>query len=126
MYDTELVEEILKQILIAAERINRRFSTIEQVDDFLSSDDGIDKLDAICMMLIAIGESLKHLDKITGEAFLKAYPQVDWKGAKGVRDVISHHYFDINADVIFALCQDRIPGLIQTLTQMIEDVAKER
>jgi len=78
------------------------------------------------MMLIAIGESPKHLDKITGEAILKAYPQVDWKGAKGVRDVISHHFFDINADVIFALCQDRIPGLIKTLTQMIEDVAKAR
>ena len=44
-------------------------------------------------MLIAIGESLKNLDKITGGSLLAKYPEVDWKGAKGARDIISHHYF---------------------------------
>jgi len=34
-------------------------------DDFLVSEPGLEKLDAICMQLIAIGESLKNLDKIT-------------------------------------------------------------
>jgi len=41
MYDTELVEEILTQILTAAERINRRFSTIEKVDVFCSQMTGL-------------------------------------------------------------------------------------
>ncbi len=60
-------------------------------DDFLVSDAGIDKLDAICMMLIAIGESLTNLDRVTDGKFLEKFPEVDWKGAKGMRDIISHH-----------------------------------
>ena len=44
----------------------------------------MDRLDAICMMLIAIGESLKNLDKVTGGRLLSKYPEIDWKGAKGI------------------------------------------
>jgi uncharacterized protein with HEPN domain len=66
MSDRELVNEILSQILVAASRIERRFASVGSSDDFLASEEGIDRLDGICMMLIAIGESLKNLDKVTG------------------------------------------------------------
>ena len=118
MFDTELINEILSQILTAAYRIERRSQDISEPDDFLVSDAGIDKLDAICMMLIAIGENLKNLDKVTNGEFLVKFPEVDWKGAKGMRDIISHHYFDLNAEVVFSICKDRIPGLIETTIKM--------
>ncbi len=85
MSDPELIREILSQILEANGRIERRFATISSPDDFLTNESGIDKLDGICMMLIAIGESLKNLDKITSGSLLSGYPEVDWKGAKGIR-----------------------------------------
>ncbi len=122
MPDQRLVSEILGQILEAARRIERRSADIRAPADFLKNDENLDKLDAICMMLIAIGESLKNLDKVTGNALLARYPQFDWKGAKGVRDVISHHYFDLNADVVFAICRERIPGLISTIEAMKRDL----
>ncbi len=118
MFDSELAKEILNQILTAARRIERRYEDIHVPDDFLLSDAGIDKLDAICMMLIAIGENLKNLDKITDQKLLLQYPEVDWKGAKGMRDIISHHYFDLNAEVVFSICRDRIPGLIKTVIKI--------
>jgi uncharacterized protein with HEPN domain len=118
MYDRDLVIEILEQILTAANRIERRFVDITNPDDFLVSEKGIDKLDAICMMLIAIGENLKNLDKITGGTILPQYPEMDWKGAKGMRDIISHHYFDLDAEVVFFICKDRIPCLIETVINM--------
>jgi len=118
MFDRELAKEILRQILAAANRIERRFKGVRGPDDFLLSDAGIDKLDAICMMLIVIGENLKNLDKVTSGKLLAQYPEVDWKGAKGMRDIISHHYFDLNAEVVFSVCKDRIPGLIETAVQM--------
>jgi len=118
MYDRDLVIEILEQILTAANRIERRFVDITTPDDFLVSEKGIDKLDAICMMLIAIGENLKNLDKITGGTILPQYPEMDWKGAKGMRDIISHHYFDLDAEVVFSICKDRLPGLIETVMKM--------
>jgi uncharacterized protein with HEPN domain len=91
MFDTDLADEILGQILTAANRIERRCAGIGKPDDFLVSEEAIDMLDAICMMLIAIGESLKNLDKVTEGKLLARYPDVDWKGAKGMRDIISHH-----------------------------------
>jgi len=118
MFDRELAKEILRQILAAANRIERRFKGVRSPDDFLLSDAGIDKLDDVCMMLIVIGENLKNLDKVTGEKLFAQYPEVDWKGAKGMRDIISHHYFDLNAEVVFSVCKDRIPGLIETAVQM--------
>ena len=118
MFDNELVHEILSQILTAANRIERRCAGIGTPDDFLVSDEGIDKLDAICMMLIVIGENLKNLDKITSGTLLPQYPEVDWKGAKGMRDIISHHYFDLNAEMVFTICRERIPGLIITIKKM--------
>jgi uncharacterized protein with HEPN domain len=69
-------------------QIQRRFSIINSPNDFLSTDDGFIKLDGICMMLIAIGENLKNLDRVTNQSVLAKYSQVDWKAAKGVRDVI--------------------------------------
>ena len=118
MFDRELAKEILSQILAAANRIERRFKGIRSSDDFLLSDGGTDQLDAICMMLIVIGENLKNLDNATGGKLLSQYPEVDWKGAKGMRDIISHHYFDLNAEVVFSVCKDRIPMLIKTVSQM--------
>ena len=43
------------------------------------------------MMLIVIGESLKNLDKITDRKLLPQYSEVDWKKAKGMRDILTHH-----------------------------------
>jgi uncharacterized protein with HEPN domain len=48
---------------------------------------------------------------------------VDWKGAKGVRDVISHHYVDLNAEVVFDICRTFIPQLIITIERIREETA---
>jgi uncharacterized protein with HEPN domain len=122
MSDPGLSCEILHQIADALHRIERRFSVIDSPDDFLATDDGIDRLDAICMMLIAIGESLKNLDRLTGGTLLTEYPSVDWKGAKGMRDVISHHYFDLNAEAVFGICKNHIPGMASVVQAMINDL----
>lgn len=74
------------------------------------------------MMLIAIGESLKYLDKLTNGSLLVRYPEIDWKGAKGVRDILSHHYFDLNAEVVFTICKEHIDGISRAIRQMIIDV----
>jgi uncharacterized protein with HEPN domain len=121
MSDPALIREVLSQILMGARRIERRASSVLVPNDFLDSDAGLDKLDAICMMLIAIGESVKNLDKITAGKLLPRFPQVDWKGVKGVRDVISHQYFDVDADAVDAICKKHIPVLMATVEKMIAD-----
>ncbi len=122
MSDTELIREILSQIVMAIGRIERRFQYIQRTDNFLDSDEGLDRLDGICMMLIAIGESLKNLDKVTDGLLLKQFPEIDWKGAKGARDILSHHYFDLNAEIVFDICENKIPPMRAALNKMIRDI----
>jgi uncharacterized protein with HEPN domain len=124
MYDQELVREILNQIVKAANTILDRFQPVHEVKDFTASPAGMEKLDAICMQLIAIGESLKNLDKITHNSLLSDYPEVNWKGAKAMRDIIGHHYFEIDADVIFDVCQHKLAPLRDTVIRMLADIEK--
>jgi len=124
MYDKALALEILRQIQNAAQTVLKRFESIGSPDDFTSSDFGLEKLDSICMQCIAIGESLKNLDKVTEKALLHQYPQVEWKKAKGLRDIITHHYFDLNAEAIFEVCTRHVPVLEKTITQIIQDISR--
>jgi uncharacterized protein with HEPN domain len=88
MYDRSLVVEILIQILNASKTVAQRFEIVDSVDYFTDTPEGQEKLDSICMQLIAIGESLKNIDKITDKKLLEKYPQVDWRGAKGIIYII--------------------------------------
>lgn len=122
MSDPRLVIEILSQVLASTKRILTRFQPVESVSFFLDTEEGLEKLDAICMQLITIGESLKNLDKVAGPEFLNRYSQIDWKSAKGMRDIISHHYFDLDAEAVFDVCRVNLPDLIPVLEQMLTDV----
>jgi len=121
MSDLPLIQEILAQMLTAVERVERRALRIGKPEDFRATDEGLDMLDAISMMLIALGESCKNLDKVTDGKLLPKYPAVDWKGVMGMRDVITHHYFDINAEAVFLVCRKHVPNLKKVLTAMAAD-----
>ena len=121
-YDKALVIEILQQISDALVVIQKRCSYAKVEDDFIDSETGQDKLDGICMKLIAVGESLKNIDKITHNTLLQQYPHIEWKQIKGIRDVLSHHYFDLDASTIFEICQDHINDLLKTVNQIIDNL----
>jgi len=122
MYDKSLVLEILEQVIEAVEIAKERctFATIQ--DDFMDTKEGQEKLDGICMKLIAIGESLKKIDVITDKKLLEQYPQIEWRKIKGIRDFISHHYFDLDAEMIFSICQDHMDDLLLTLHLIVQDL----
>jgi len=123
MYDKELAVEILSQIYQATQTILQRFEPVKSANDFTDSPAGMEKFDSICMLLSAIGEALKNLDKVTDGSLLTQYPQVDWKRAKGLRDIISHHYFDLNAEAIYNICKNHIDALAQTINKMIKEIS---
>ena len=123
MYDKKLALEILSQIYQASQTILERFKPVKFISDFTDSAAGMEKFDSICMLLIAIGEALKNLDKVTHNTLFPRYPQVNWKRAKGMRDIISHHYFDVNAEAIYNVCKNNIPGLSQTIDKIIRELS---
>lgn len=122
MFDRELVITDLKNILWAMEQIEKRSASVNSPADFTTDDAGLEKLDSVCLQLINIGEVLKHIDKLTESRLLANYPGVDWKKAKGMRDVITHHYFDIDAETIYTVCREHLPPMKKVISAILEDV----
>ncbi|MFH0771443.1 MAG: HepT-like ribonuclease domain-containing protein [Candidatus Omnitrophota bacterium] len=122
MYDKELAKEVLQQIRRAIEVILKRFGSIKTVNDFTDTPEGMEKLDSICMQLIVIGEGLKNFDKVTDSSVLCRYPQIEWKKVKGLRDIITHHYIDINAEAVYDVCKNKIPALRNTIEAILKDM----
>jgi uncharacterized protein with HEPN domain len=123
MYDPSVLREQLEGVLEALERIPRRFAGVSGVEGFSQSDEDIDRLDAICMILIAVGEAFKKINRKTEGKLLARYPEIDWRGVKGVRDVIAHGYFDIDAEEVYTICRTDIPILIETVRKMIKELS---
>jgi len=122
MPDMTLIREKLEQIEESLNRIQRRSSSIHSPDDFTASDDNLDKLDAIAMMLIAVGESFKKIDFETDGQYLEKYPEIDWHGVIGLRNVLAHDYFDIDSEEIYKICRRDIPQLLNTVQRMLKEI----
>ena len=116
--------DILEDILSAIGKVEERTKNIQSIDDFLGSSSGMVLLDATCMLLIAIGESLKNLDKTTDGKLLPTYPSIPWKNVKGLRDIIAHHYFDVDASQILWIINNEISPLKQAICFFIEKLKK--
>ena len=122
MYDKELVIDSLQKIKAMLDLITERAAVVSTPNDFLCSPGGMLRLDAICMNLIALGETVKGLDKLTNGQLLRNYPEVYWSGVMKMRDKISHHYFEIDSDVVFRTLQEDVPQMAIVVAKMIDDM----
>ena len=117
-----IAKDILEDILSAIKRLEERTKSVRSIDDFISSSENMVLLDATCMLLIAIGESLKNLDKTTDGQLLPTYPSIPWKNVKGLRNIIAHHYFDVDADQILWIIQNEIMPLKKAIEYFIKEL----
>lgn len=85
---------------------------IRNADDYLLSSEGTKNLAATCMLIEAIGEAYKRIDKATEGTLLSEYEGIPWKAVKGIRDRIAHGYFEIDADIIYEAVANDIPALL--------------
>ena len=115
-----LAYNMLKQIESAILRIMQRTQEVSCADHFLLSPFGMEKLDSVCMLLIAIGEGLKNIDKQTEGKLLPLYPSVPWRDIKGMRDIIAHHYFDIDADEVYNIVSQELQPLLEGIRFLIQ------
>ncbi|OGJ84889.1 MAG: hypothetical protein A2487_07300 [Candidatus Raymondbacteria bacterium RifOxyC12_full_50_8] len=121
MRENEIVLDVLQSIRTAAVRILKKMEAIHSPADFDATEENKDSLDVICMQLTGIGEGLKQIDKLTDGRLLDGYPEVDWKGLKGVRDVIAHQYFSISTEAVYDACRKDIPALMAAVEKIIRD-----
>lgn len=111
----QMVLETLDKIDTAINRLQERTMQIHCAEDFLSSPVGIEKLDAACMVIIALGEAVKTLDKLSDKKLLPTYPSIEWKKVMGARDIIAHHYFEVDAEEVYSIIKNDLAPLKQAI-----------
>jgi uncharacterized protein with HEPN domain len=116
MPEDEIVE-ILDLMVESIKLIRERFLKIQIPDDFVSTSEGLILLDAICMRLQVIGESVKQLQKIN-PSFLQRYADIEWDKIARFRDLVSHHYEHVDHEVVYDICKAHIPKLGEVIPEM--------
>ncbi|WP_320167934.1 HepT-like ribonuclease domain-containing protein [Mangrovibacterium marinum] len=70
--------------------------------------------DATMMNFIVLGENVGKLS----EQIKTDNPQIKWQQIYGLRNIIAHHYFGINVDLVWQIIQNDLPGLYRSLKQL--------
>ena len=52
--------------------------------------------------------------------FLKQYNEINWDNIMRLRDIVSHHYEQVDHEIIFDICKNHIPKLRKTIQKMIK------
>ena len=109
---------LLTPLRQALERIERKAKPLLDDPALLEHEEGQGLLDVICMQFLAAGEALKRLEKLRPGLLAASFPEIDWKGAMGFRDVIAHQYFDLDAEQVLLICQEALPGVLDAIRSL--------
>lgn len=75
---------------------------------------------AVIRQFEIIGEAVKKLDK---NLTIK-HPEVDWSAVAGMRDLLTHHYFGVDLDLVWESVTEDLPTFKKTM-KAIEKEVKE-
>jgi uncharacterized protein with HEPN domain len=98
--------------------------SIKLIEDFVSGisqsafEANIEKQDAVIRRLAIIGEAVKNVpDDIRAK-----YPEVPWRDAAGLRDVVVHEYFGVSLEVIWGVAVRELPLLKEQVLRIQEEL----
>lgn len=97
-YDT------LANIVEAAEKIEKYVAGFLDADDLYQDSR---TFDAVLMNFIVIGEMAAKLS----EDFKTNNPEIEWWKIKGLRNIVAHDYFGVDAEEIWQIIHNKIPVL---------------
>jgi uncharacterized protein with HEPN domain len=66
---------------------------------------------ALVKLVEIVGEAAKAVSDYTR----RRYPEVPWSAAARTRDRLTHHYFDVNLDVLWNTVTEDLPALLAGL-----------
>jgi uncharacterized protein with HEPN domain len=73
--------------------------------------------DFVCFRLMSIGEALSKVPK----EYRKDYKEIPWKKIIGMRNLLTHEYYEIDACIIYNSIKDDLPLLKQSILKIISD-----
>lgn len=118
--DKKSAQELLEFVAESIEIIKKRMKPINSIDDFLDTDEGQEKLDSILMRIQSIGEATKNLNKRYAELLEKYKNNAYWSQIIKTREIISHHYIDINAEIVFDIATNKLDDLHSVVKTILD------
>lgn len=73
--------------------------------------------DAILKNFIIIGEAVANID----EEIKLNYPEINWRGAKSMRNFIVHEYFSVDLNFVWETIFETIPSFKIDIVKIISD-----
>jgi uncharacterized protein with HEPN domain len=67
-----------------------------------------------------ISEAAKALSKDLTDR----YPEIDWRGVRGLGNVLRHDYERVDADTLWEILSDKLPELAPVIARMIDDLER--
>lgn len=123
--DKASISELIHFILESLHLIKERFAPIHSSDAFLANNDGLMRLDAISMRLQSIGEALKNIDKKNSDFLLQVADKTYWSKIIKTREILTHHYIDIDAETIYDICNEKLDELEGKVLDLQDKIFKE-
>jgi len=120
--DKKDAKELLEFVADSIQVVKKRMKPIQSIDDLLDTEEGQEKLDAILMRMQAIGEAIKNLDKRHADLLERHKDASYWSDVIKMREFISHHYINIDAEIIFNTIQD---GELDELEALVDQIIKQ-
>jgi uncharacterized protein with HEPN domain len=103
----------LEDMIDAAEKVSRYTQDMADLNAF-SANEVI--VDAVLRNVQIIGEAARHVP----DAIQAHYPDVDWSGMRGMRNILVHNYGRIELQVVWGVVQTRVPPLIPRLREILQ------
>lgn len=103
---------ILLSMIETIEKIIRYTSGYQSAEQLYQNDRDFD---AAMMNFIVLGEAT---GKLTNE-FKSKNEQLDWSKIYAFRNIIAHHYFGINVDIVWQIISNNLPKLKDDLNKLL-------
>ncbi|WP_409012965.1 DUF86 domain-containing protein [Emticicia sp. C21] len=68
--------------------------------------------------LITVGEASLHLS----EEIKEKYYEIDWRGIKGFRNIMTHEYFGISVKMVWVVVINELPKLKKVAEKIIKEL----
>ncbi len=92
---------------------------VVSVEDYYSTQTGMQLLAANCTLITAIGEGVNRVNRILPDFLSYNFPEIPWKAIIGMGNHIAHGYFELDADLVFEAVKEEIPYLKEAILKSI-------
>ena len=118
----EIIQDTLSHIRKSILLLQEWNEGIQGSDEWTGSPLGMQKLAANCMLIEAIGEAVKKIDKRAGREFLHQRPEIPWQDVMSMRNHIAHGYFELDDAYVFSIIRNDLGPLLEAVDYLLEQV----